>query len=181
MASYAGSPALSPEARDKVLQTFRHTLSLAQSGKADEALLGCDFILKMDGRFAPARALLDALRTAAPGAPVDVDRFSEFLGFDSAVEEISSAADVPAVPKAAAPAAAAPPPLGDAFPAPAAAAAGASLEDLVFGACAIVADREVVFGMARMFEVLARGHFAAIRTFRREADGEQWLDSGSGL
>ena len=133
MASYAGSPALSPEARDKVLQTFRHTLSLAQSGKADEALLGCDFILKMDGRFAPARALLDALRTAAPGAPVNVDRFSEFLGFDSAVEEISSAADVPAVQTAAAPAAAAHPPLGDAFPAPAPAAAGASLEDLVFG------------------------------------------------
>ena len=131
MASYAGSPALSPEAREKVLQTFRHTLSLAQSGKADEALLGCDFILKMDGRFAPARALLDALRTAAPGSPVDVDRFSEFLGFDNAVEEISSAADVPAVQKPAAPKVAAPPPLGDAFPAPA--PPGASLEDLVFG------------------------------------------------
>ena len=129
MVSYAGSAALSPEARDKVLQTFRHTLSLAQSGKADEALLGCDFILKMDGRFAPARALLDALRTAAPGAPVDVNRFSEFLGFDSAVEEIASAADVPAVRTA--PAAAAPPPLGDAFPAPA--PPGAGLDDLVFG------------------------------------------------
>ena len=131
MTSYAGSAALSPEARDKVLQTFRHTLSLAQSGKADEALLGCDFILKMDGRFAPARALLDALRTAAPGAPVDVNRFSEFLGFDSAVEEIASAADVPAVQKPAGPAAAAPPPLRDAFPAPT--PPGAGLDDLVFG------------------------------------------------
>lgn len=133
MASYAGSPALSPEAREKVLQTFRHTLSLAQSGKADEALLGCDFILKMDGRFAPARALLDALRTAAPGAPVDINRFSEFLGFDSAVEEIASAAEAPAVPKAAAPKAVAPPPLGDAFPPPAPAPATGGLDDLVFG------------------------------------------------
>jgi len=55
------------------------------------------------------------------------------------------------------------------------------VEDLVFGACAIVADREVVFGMARMFEVYARGHFAAIRTFRRVADAESWLDSGADL
>jgi hypothetical protein len=55
------------------------------------------------------------------------------------------------------------------------------LENLVFGPCAIVADREVVFGMARMFEVLARGHFAAIRTFRRRAEAEEWLDSGAGL
>lgn len=128
MASYAGSAALSAEAREKVLQTFRHTLSLAQSGKADEALLGCDFILKMDGRFAPARALLDALRTAAPGAPVDVNRFSEFLGFESAVEELPGSAELPAVPKSA-PA----PPLRDAFPGPAPSAPQAGMDDLVFG------------------------------------------------
>ena len=128
MASYAGSAALSPEARDKVLQTFRHTLSLAQSGKADEALLGCDFILKMDGRFAPARALLEALRTAAPGAPVDVNRFSEFLGFESAVEELPGSAELPAVPKG--PSA---PPLRDAFPGAAPSAPQAGMDDLVFG------------------------------------------------
>ena len=128
MASYAGSAALSPEARDKVLQTFRHTLSLAQSGKADEALLGCDFILKMDGRFAPARALLDALSTAAPGAPVDVNRFSEFLGFESAVEELPGSAELPAVPKA--PPA---PPLRDAFPGAAPSAPQGGMDDLVFG------------------------------------------------
>ena len=55
------------------------------------------------------------------------------------------------------------------------------VEDLVFGACAIVADSEVMFGMARMFEAHARGHFAAVRTFRRRADAEEWLDLGSGL
>src|SRR3974390_2173972 len=96
MSSYAGSPALAADAREKVLQTFRHTLSLAQSGKVEEALLGCDFILKMDGRFAPARALLDTLRTAAPGAAVDVNRFSEFLGFESAVEASGEAPRPPA-------------------------------------------------------------------------------------
>ncbi len=130
MVSYAGSPALSAEARAKVLQTFRHTLSLAQSGKVDEALLGCDFILKMDGRFAPARALLDSLRTAAPGASVDVNRFSQFLGFENAVEEVSGPAVQPSPP---APAAASE--LGDAFPAasPPPAAHAAGLDDLVFG------------------------------------------------
>lgn len=129
MASYAGSASLSPEARDKVLQTFRHTLSLAQSGKAEEALLGCDFILKMDSRFAPARTLLDALRTAPPGTPVDVGRFSEFLGFDSAVEAPPSSAERAAIPKPAPE-----PPLGDAFPAAAPAAShDAGMDDLVFG------------------------------------------------
>lgn len=51
------------------------------------------------------------------------------------------------------------------------------VEGLVFGACAIVASREAVFGMARMFEVLARGHFAAIKTFRDVKTAEGWLDS----
>jgi tetratricopeptide (TPR) repeat protein len=59
---------------------------------------------------------------------VDVNRFSEFLGFESAVEEIPSAPSRPAVPRAAAP-----PPLGDAFPAAAPAPQGAGLDDLVFG------------------------------------------------
>jgi tetratricopeptide (TPR) repeat protein len=126
MTSYAGSVALAPEAREKVLQTFRHTLSLAQSGKVEEALLGCDFILKLDGRFAPARALLDALRTAAPGAPVDVSRFLEFLAHGGA-EELPSSAEIPDSPTPA-------PALRDAFPAASPAApSAAGMDDLVFG------------------------------------------------
>jgi tetratricopeptide (TPR) repeat protein len=89
MNSYAGSPALAPEAREKVLQTFRHTLALAQEGKNEEALLGCDFLLKMDARFAPARSLLELLRGVAPGTPVDVDPFSDYLGVESAGEALS--------------------------------------------------------------------------------------------
>jgi predicted NBD/HSP70 family sugar kinase len=52
----------------------------------------------------------------------------------------------------------------------------ALVEDLVFGACAIVAPTDVLFGVARMFEALARGQFAAIQTFRKRADAEAWLD-----
>lgn len=140
MTSYAGSPALAADAREKVLQTFRHTLSLAQAGKIEEALLGCDFLLKMDGRFAPARALLDTLRTAPAGAPVDVNRFSEFLGFESATEVSGQTSRSPAAsesPATRAPAPpAAPPDLGDAFPAAAPSTPiprAAGLDDLVFG------------------------------------------------
>jgi tetratricopeptide (TPR) repeat protein len=89
MNSYAGSPALAPEAREKVLETFRHTLALAQEGKNEEALLGCDFLLKMDARFAPARSLLELLRGIAPGTPVDVEQFSDYLGVENAGEALS--------------------------------------------------------------------------------------------
>ncbi len=119
MNSYAGSPALAPEARDKVLQTFRHTLALAQEGKNEEALLGCDFLLKMDSRFAPARGLLEVLRGVSPGTPVNVDRFSDYLGVESAGEALSEAHhDLP-----------------DAFPSPAPspAVSASGLDDLVFG------------------------------------------------
>ena len=96
MSSYAGSPALAPEAREKVLQTFRHTLVLAQEGKNEEALLGCDFLLKMDARFAPARSLLEALRGVTPGTPVNVERFADYLGVESAGEALpDSAHDLP--------------------------------------------------------------------------------------
>ncbi len=119
MNSYAGSPALAPDAREKVLQTFRHTLALAQAGKNEEALLGCDFLLKMDARFAPARSLLEILRGVGPGTRVDVDRFSDYLGVESAGEALSEPAhDLP-----------------DAFPSPppSAAVSAPGLDDLVFG------------------------------------------------
>ncbi len=48
--------------------------------------------------------------------------------------------------------------------------------DLVFGACAVVVTRESLYGMARMFEVFARGHFAAIQIFRSRKEAEEWLD-----
>ncbi|MEO8584737.1 MAG: hypothetical protein ABI584_01110, partial [Acidobacteriota bacterium] len=103
MNSYAGSPALAPEARDKVLQTFRHTLTLAQTGKNEEALLGCDFLLKMDARFAPARSLLELLRGVSPGTVVNVDRFSDYLAVESAGEALSEPGHEDAFPSQATP------------------------------------------------------------------------------
>lgn len=67
---YPGNPSLPPEVREKILSTFRHTLNLYKEGKLDDCLIGCDFILKMDARFAPARKLLEKAKN--PGAAVDV-------------------------------------------------------------------------------------------------------------
>jgi hypothetical protein len=44
-----------------------------------------------------------------------------------------------------------------------------------FRACAIVATRDAMFGMMRMFEVLASDYFSAIRVFRKMDEAEAWL------
>jgi hypothetical protein len=46
-----------------------------------------------------------------------------------------------------------------------------------FGRCAIVASRDAMFGMMRMFEVLAAPSFVAIRVFRGSPEAEAWLVS----
>jgi tetratricopeptide (TPR) repeat protein len=67
---YPGNPSLPREVREKILSTFRHTLNLYKEGKLDDCLIGCDFILKMDPRFGPARKLLE--KSKNPAADVDV-------------------------------------------------------------------------------------------------------------
>jgi len=44
-----------------------------------------------------------------------------------------------------------------------------------FGACAVVATRDAMFGMMRMFEVLAARYFEAIHVFRSYTEAETWL------
>jgi hypothetical protein len=46
-----------------------------------------------------------------------------------------------------------------------------------FGACSIVAAKDAMFGMMRMFEVRAGDYFGAVRVFRKAADAEIWLAS----
>lgn len=46
---------------------------------------------------------------------------------------------------------------------------------VVFGSCAIVAPRDAVFGMMRMFEVFAQQHFRATHVFRAVSEAEKWL------
>ena len=48
---------------------------------------------------------------------------------------------------------------------------------VLFGACAIVASRDVLFGMARIFEVMAQPYFRAISVFRSVEPAEAFLAS----
>ena len=47
--------------------------------------------------------------------------------------------------------------------------------DRRFGTCAVVASRELLYGLMRVFEFLADESFAAIRVFRNEAEAVEWL------
>jgi hypothetical protein len=46
-----------------------------------------------------------------------------------------------------------------------------------FDACAILATRDVLFGMMRMFEVFAEHLFRVTGTFRTAGEAEAWLKS----
>ncbi|MGE5647557.1 MAG: STAS/SEC14 domain-containing protein [Acidobacteriota bacterium] len=56
-------------------------------------------------------------------------------------------------------------------------AVGSVSHRVQFGACAIVAPTDLLFGMARMFEVFAEAWFRAIQVFRAAAAAEAWLSS----
>lgn len=70
--SYSGNPSLSSDVQKRILDTFEQTLGLVEEGSRQEALLGCDFVLRMDPQFEPARRLQERLR-ASSGAIVDTD------------------------------------------------------------------------------------------------------------
>ncbi|MFL6291465.1 MAG: hypothetical protein ACJ759_11280 [Thermoanaerobaculia bacterium] len=69
--SYAGNPSLSSDVQNRVLGTFEQTLGLAAEGSRQEALLGCDFVLRMDPHFEPARQLQERLRNSSGAVRVD--------------------------------------------------------------------------------------------------------------
>jgi hypothetical protein len=48
---------------------------------------------------------------------------------------------------------------------------------LEWGACAIAASRDVLFGMSRMFQVFAEPSFASSKVFRELDRAERWLAS----
>ena len=69
--NYSGNPSLSSEVKQRLLSTFEQTLELARNGNRQEGLLGCDFVLRMDPQFEPARVLQERLRTS--NGPVAVE------------------------------------------------------------------------------------------------------------
>ena len=89
---YPGNPSLPKEVRDKILSTFRHTLNLFKEGKADDCVIGCDFILKMDPRFAPARQLMEKAKN--PAAAVDVGGLEALVAATPTRQERVASAEV---------------------------------------------------------------------------------------
>jgi tetratricopeptide (TPR) repeat protein len=72
---YVGNASLSEQIQERILTTFQQTLSLAQEGNRQEALLGCDFVLRLDPLFEPARQL--QTRLGEGEGPIDVDDLAE--------------------------------------------------------------------------------------------------------
>jgi hypothetical protein len=54
---------------------------------------------------------------------------------------------------------------------------GAVRSKVQFGSCAIIAPRDAMFGMMRIFEIAAGSYFRAIRVFRTPAEAEKWMSS----
>jgi tetratricopeptide (TPR) repeat protein len=75
--SYPGNPSLAEEVQQKILGTYRQTLDLAASGRRQEALLGCDFIHRLDPQFSPVEPLRERLE-GQQGAIVVEDLRAEF-------------------------------------------------------------------------------------------------------
>jgi len=88
---YPGNLSLPKEVRDKILSTFRHALNLFGEGKIDDCLIGCDFILKMDPRFGPARKLMEKARN--PNAEIDIATLEAIVATTPSRQERVVAAD----------------------------------------------------------------------------------------
>jgi tetratricopeptide (TPR) repeat protein len=71
MSTYPGNSSLGDEVKRRILGTYEQSVELAERGRNQEAILGCDFVLELDPQFAPARALRDRLSggDGHPGEP----------------------------------------------------------------------------------------------------------------
>jgi len=68
--AYAGNPELSIEAQERVMTAFRRVVANLQQGQREEAMIGLEFILRIDPAFTPAVGLQHQLTSGA--AEVDL-------------------------------------------------------------------------------------------------------------
>lgn len=69
--AYPGNPELSPQAQDRVMTAFRQVVGKLQEGSREEALIGLEFVLRLDPAYAPARNLHRQLSSGA--AEIDLN------------------------------------------------------------------------------------------------------------
>jgi tetratricopeptide (TPR) repeat protein len=55
--AYPGNPELSPQAQDRVMTAFKQVVGKLQQGNREEALIGLEFVLRLDPAYAPAKNL----------------------------------------------------------------------------------------------------------------------------
>lgn len=77
---YPGNASLSDDIKSRIVSTFEQTLESARQGKRQEAQLGCDFILKLDGDFEPARKLAELLQSMEAAASEAEEFEADHLG-----------------------------------------------------------------------------------------------------
>ncbi len=95
--TYAGDPSLSEEIRQRVEETYTQSLQLAQEGKQQEATLGCEFVLRLDPMFDPARQLLAKIESgeALGGQPTEMP-MPDFLAGEGGGEGVAETGEAAA-------------------------------------------------------------------------------------
>jgi tetratricopeptide (TPR) repeat protein len=82
--AYPGNPELSTEAQDKVMTAFGQVISKIQANQRDEAMIGLDFVLRLDPAFAPGINLRQQLTSGT--AEIDLAGIISQLSATSADE-----------------------------------------------------------------------------------------------
>ena len=85
--TYVGNAALSPQIQERIQNTFQQTIGLAEEGNRQEALLGCDFILRLDPLFEPARLLQERLNEGE--GPVEIGNLNGSEVAEDSIPEAS--------------------------------------------------------------------------------------------
>jgi tetratricopeptide (TPR) repeat protein len=75
--TYAGDSELSEAIRQRVEETFQQSRRLAADGKTQEATLGCEFVLRLDPLYEPARELLSRLQLGDEPAALVADEIGD--------------------------------------------------------------------------------------------------------
>ena len=94
--SYCGDSSLSDDIQQRVNSKLIQTLDLATSGQKVEALLGCDFILRLDSLFEPARKLQKQIQN---NEPIQEDELLALAGLSLSAAESSPVAPLPDTPE----------------------------------------------------------------------------------
>jgi tetratricopeptide (TPR) repeat protein len=63
--AYPGNPELSPQAQDRVMTAFKQVVGKLQQGNREEAIIGLEFVLRLDPAYAPAKNLHQQLSSGS--------------------------------------------------------------------------------------------------------------------